>query len=171
MKMIIVRHGEAEKDSPTGRDKDRVLTEKGVHDIKKMAEFIKKTPLKINYIFYSPYKRTEMTAEIFANEFGVTQIQPSDKLLPSEDYGEICNDLNHFSNSDTVLIVGHSPDVSYFCSKLIGTGSCSSSCFPAFAFSPGTSVAMNIAKENFIKGQIIWILSPDYILNEPTNSF
>ncbi|MCC6276058.1 MAG: phosphohistidine phosphatase SixA [Leptospiraceae bacterium] len=163
MKIIIARHGEAERDSSTGLDKDRILTEKGIADIKKMADFIRESPLKVSHIYYSPYKRTEMTADIFAQELGVTDVLPSDRLLPSENYLEICHDLDHFSNSETILLIGHSPDVSYFSSKLISPSNCLSACSPSFVFSPGTTVAMNIAKENFMKGQIIWIISPEYL--------
>lgn len=163
MKLIIVRHGEAEKNSNSGLDRDRVLTEKGKSDINKMSNFFLRSPLKVGHIFHSPFKRTEMTAEIFSKKLSVSDVQPSDKLLPTENYLEICHDFDKFTNSDTVMIIGHSPDVSFLAAKLISPSNCLSACSPSFVFSPGTTVALNIAKENFIKGQIIWIISPDYL--------
>lgn len=160
MKLIIGRHGDAEPTSPTGLDRDRSLTEKGKSDIEKMGEFIFKSSLKVSHIFHSPYKRTTETAEIFAKnlQFDRTPM-PADELLPSNDYTEIFPQLSKFTNSDTILLIGHNPDVSYFAARLIRDVSISRS----FVFSTGTTIAINIPKENFSFGQLIWMISPDFL--------
>ncbi|MBP7282300.1 MAG: phosphohistidine phosphatase SixA [Leptospiraceae bacterium] len=160
MKLIIGRHGEAESNSLTGLDKDRRLTEKGRADIARMADFILNTPLKVTQIFHSPYIRTNETAEIYSE---ILQFQgslnPANSLLPSTDYTDLIPTLSKFSNSDTVLIIGHNPDVSFFAAKLIQDESLSRT----FGFTPGTTVAINIAKENFLRGQLIWMISPEFL--------
>ncbi|MCE9501179.1 MAG: phosphohistidine phosphatase SixA [Leptospira sp.] len=158
MKLIIARHGEADKDSPTGQDKDRSLTGKGREDIRKMAGFISSTHLQVSHIYHSPYLRTMQTAEIFSQELHTNaESVASEKLAPSMNYSDILPELSRLTNSATVLLIGHNPDVSYFVAKLLKYES-NHSCF---VFSPGTTVAINIAKENFSNGQIIWIVSPD----------
>lgn len=160
MKLIIARHGEAESSSATGLDKDRRLTSKGRSDIEKMANFIFQSPLKVTQIFHSPYIRTNETANIFSEK---VQFQgsptPANELLPANDYTDLFPKLGQFSNSDTILIVGHNPDVSFFAARLIRDESISRS----FVFSPGTTIAINIAKENFLLGQIIWAISPEFL--------
>ncbi|MBK8396575.1 MAG: phosphohistidine phosphatase SixA [Leptospiraceae bacterium] len=160
MKLIIGRHGEAEQDSPTGSDKDRRLTEKGKVDIACMANFIHKSPLRVTQIFYSPFARTTETAEIYSEiiQFKGTTI-PSNILLPGNDYSDLFPILNKLTNSDTVLLIGHNPDVSFFTGRLILNEALSRS----FLFSPGSTVAINIAKENFLNGQLIWMISPEFL--------
>jgi len=158
MKLIIARHGEAEKNSPTGQDRDRSLTDSGRKDIRKMGRYIKSTLLKVSHVYHSPYMRATQTAEIFSQELdSKLELVPTDKLAPSSNYFDLLPDLSQFTNSATVLLIGHNPDVSYFVAKLLKYES-NHSCF---VFSPGTTVAINIAKENFSNGQIIWIVSPD----------
>ncbi|HMV41468.1 MAG TPA: phosphohistidine phosphatase SixA, partial [Leptospiraceae bacterium] len=107
-----------------------------------------------------PYKRTTETAEIFASKlsFQGTPI-PADELLPSNNYSEILTHFSKFTNSDTVLIIGHNPDVSFFASRLIKDESIARS----FVFSTGTTIAINTPKENFAYGQLIWMISPDFL--------
>jgi phosphohistidine phosphatase len=160
MKLIIGRHGEAESSSATGLDKDRRLTEKGRLDLEKMADFIYHGPLRVSQIFHSPYQRTTETANIFAEKLqfrGV--ITPANELLPSNDCTDLFPRLSQLSNSDTVMLIGHNPDVSFFAARLIRDESISRS----LVFSPGTTVAINIAKENFLMGQIIWMISPEFL--------
>jgi len=160
MKLIIGRHGEAEQHSATGLDKDRKLTEKGIADIGKMADFIFHSPLRVTQIFHSPYIRTNETAEIFSEKIRFKGIvNPVNELLPGADYSDLLPKLNQFTNSDTILIIGHNPDVSFFAGKLIRDESFAN----VFGFSPGTTVAINIAKENFLRGQLIWMISPEFL--------
>lgn len=160
MKLIIGRHGEAESIAMTGLDKDRRLTEKGRLDIAKMGGYILQTPLKVTQIYYSPYARTNETATIFSEtlHFSGDPI-PASELLPGNEYSDLFPKLSKLSNSDTVLIVGHNPDVSYLVSKLIRDVSISRS----FIFMPGTTIAINIAKENFQNGQLLWMISPEFL--------
>lgn len=160
MKLIIGRHGEAEQNSATGLDKDRKLTEKGKSDIIKMADFIFHSPLRVTHIFHSPYERTNETAEIFAEKLQFKGVAiPARELLPGNDYTDLLPRLNQFNNSDTILIIGHNPDISFFTGKLIRDESISN----VFGFSPGTTIAINIAKENFLRGQLIWMISPEFL--------
>jgi phosphohistidine phosphatase len=160
MKLIIARHGEAESSSATGQDRDRRLTEKGKLDLERMADFIYHSPLRVTQIFHSPYVRTTETAEIFSEKLQFKGITTSaNELLPANDYADLFPKLNQLSNSDTVMLIGHNPDVSFFAARLIRDESISRS----FVFSPGTTIAINIAKENFLLGQIIWAISPEFL--------
>ncbi|MBK6608983.1 MAG: phosphohistidine phosphatase SixA [Leptospiraceae bacterium] len=160
MKLIIARHGEAESFSATGLDRDRKLTENGKTDLVKMANFIYNSPLRVTQILYSPYLRTQETADIYSSTLQFKGVAtPADELLPSNDYSDLLPKLNQLSNSDTVLLIGHNPDVSFFAARLIRDESISRS----LVFSPGSTIAINIAKENFLMGQIIWMISPEFL--------
>ena len=160
MKLIISRHAEAENDSPTGSDKDRKLTEKGKNDIIKMSNFIKNTPVSVNRIFFSPYLRTRLTADAYAENLGVgTPTESFDCLAPGNICSNITHDLSRLSNSDTVLIVAHNPEVSYFTSALLGIENIEES----LIFSPGTTACILIPRETFQKGKLLWFVSPDFL--------
>ncbi len=159
MKIIIARHGEAVENSPDGKDASRILSPKGESDIVKMARFFE-TGFKIRKIYHSPYLRTKSTAEIYSQILKPTEETESvEYLLPGEDYLRVCPLLKDYSNSDAILLVGHSPDVSIFSENLLGISGVGKS----FLFTPGSALAVNIPREKFKGGQIIWFVSPDFL--------
>ena len=160
MKLIIARHAEAEDKSPSGADKDRQLTEKGRLDIIKMSRFIHNTPVKVNKIYYSPYLRTKLTADIYARELKIESPAESFSCLaPGNSCSNIIPDLARLSNSETILIVSHNPDISYFTASLLEIDCVEES----LIFSPGTTACILIPKETFRKGKLLWFVSPDFL--------
>jgi phosphohistidine phosphatase len=106
------------------------------------------------------YAWDQIAGEIFSEKLQFKGITTSaNELLPANDYADLFPKLNQLSNSDTVMLIGHNPDVSFFAARLIRDESISRS----FVFSPGTTIAINIAKENFLLGQIIWAISPEFL--------
>ncbi len=160
MKVILVRHGEAENGGGLNPDSGRSLTQKGSADIEKIGRFIRASHLKVTQVFHSPYLRTRLTAEILSNEIGFEGEPISSSELSA---GATCNDfltcLASFSNSDTILLVGHNPDITQFAAKLLGNHQFSEN----IVFQPGSSMAINVAREKFDQGQILWAISPDLI--------
>ncbi len=160
MKLIISRHGESETMSMTGKDRDRKLTETGISEISMMAKFIRASFLKPKCIIHSPYLRTTETAEIYAKGLSLeNNFFSSDSLAPDSEYEKIFPELEAFDNSDTILLVGHNPNVSYFAATLIENPNLSRS----FQFATGATLALNIPKETFRRGQILWMISPDLL--------
>jgi phosphohistidine phosphatase len=160
MKIILVRHGEAEDPASAKSDQSRTLTEKGVRDIHKIGRFIHNSPLKVSQVFYSPYTRTRLTAEILSEEIDFPREPISYEELAA---GARCSDflscLVSLNNSDTVLLVAHNPDITVFAAQLLGNSSTADN----LIFLPGSTVAINVARERFANGQIIWALSPDML--------
>ncbi|MDV6234419.1 phosphohistidine phosphatase SixA [Leptospira ellisii] len=159
MKIIIARHGEAEPVSPGGNDRQRRLTHKGEGDVHKMARFFQ-TGFKITKIYHSPYVRTTDTAKIYTDILHPDRETESlDYLEAGQDISRVCPLIKEYTNSDTILLVGHSPDVSLFAEKLLGIGGVGKS----FLFSPGAALAVNVPREKFLDGQIIWFVCPDFL--------
>ena len=160
MKIIIARHGDAEEASSGGSDRDRALSEKGRNDIIRMCRFIEHSPVKVDKIFYSPYLRTRMTADTYYKNLQVTHPPESyDCLAPGNYCQDILPDLARFSNSETVMIVAHNPEVSQFTASLLGIPFNEES----LIFTPGTTACLLIPKETFKKGKLIWFVAPDMI--------
>lgn len=162
MKIILVRHGEAEEAYISGSDRGRRLTEKGVEDIHKIGNFILHSHLKVVHIYHSPYERTRLTAEILASHLELEEhIHASEDLSAGCDCCRILPDLSPYTNSDAIIIVAHNPDITHFAARLLG-----STCESNLLFSPGTTLAVNVPKEKFSQGQILWMVSPDFLSAE-----
>ncbi len=161
MKIIISRHGDAEPFSISGRDSDRSLSTQGIGEIKRMAQFIKRGTLNVQHIYHSPYLRTRQTAEIYANELGLSEVvETCDELAPGNECMDLIHRLKTYSNSDTFLLVSHNPGVSHFAARLIQDEALANS----LLFGTGTAIALNIAREKFCRAQIIWMISPNDIV-------
>lgn len=158
MKLILCRHGEAEDFSKSGRDKDRELSEKGIQDIQKVAKFIRHSSLNINYIYYSPYRRTTQTSTIIQEIISNNIISiPTDNLLPDADYVNFLPEIKQHPNSAAILVIGHNPNITNLGADLIRD----KSLYYNLIFLPGTTLAINVPRESFSQGQIIWMLSPN----------
>ncbi|CAG1010485.1 putative phosphoglycerate mutase [Phycisphaerales bacterium] len=112
MLLLVLRHAKAEKDSPTGRDEDRPLSDLG----RRQAEFIGshllrpgkglKTPA---LILSSPAARARTTAEIIAKALGL-KVGFDDSLGLGADTREALQLVRQLAQAEhTALIVGHNP--------------------------------------------------------------
>lgn len=161
MKIILVRHGEAEDASPETTDRQRALTAKGIDDVHKIGAFVRNSHIKIKEIYHSPYNRTKHTAQILAEELNMTteSIFSADSLSAGSDCSNLLPKFSYCTNSDAIIVVAHNPDITMFAAKLLGDSHFSEN----IHFSPGTTIALNVAKEKFCKGQILWAISPDFL--------
>ncbi|RLD16037.1 MAG: phosphohistidine phosphatase SixA, partial [Caldiserica bacterium] len=69
MRIYLVQHAEAK---PKEEDPERPLTEKGVLNAKKVAEFLK-GKIKPSCIYHSDKLRAKQTAKIFSEILGVDE--------------------------------------------------------------------------------------------------
>ncbi|TSC91098.1 MAG: Isoleucine--tRNA ligase [Parcubacteria group bacterium Licking1014_17] len=93
----ILRHGHSEKNANGGKEdiistlleSDKYhLTHKGVEQVKKAIEELKKKKVKLDAIYCSPFIRAKETAEIVGNHFGIKA--KTDKRLSERLHGPMC---------------------------------------------------------------------------------
>src|SRR5690554_2539227 len=119
MKLYILRHGEAEKKSSTGKDFDKSLTEKGKEQVERVKRRLMKTADDVDFSVYcSTAQRTKETWQILAPVVSVNDIQFLDELYLA-DHNHLLNFLwNVNPSTEDVLLIGHnnglSDLVSYF---------------------------------------------------------
>ena len=155
MKLIIVRHGEAET---AINDFNRNLTSQGQADITKLTALIRATGWNIVEILTSPLVRTRQTADIIARELG-SPISPTEEkaLAPGVDMDEILGLLDREANSDAAIWAFHAPDVSRVAALFTGVPESHLYC------PPGTMIALNLplpAPEG--RGMLVWKMQPEY---------
>ena len=123
--ITILRHGEAEVSS--GVDRNRVLTEKGIHGsccaAKSILDLLSPKQ-KLDAIFHSPFKRTSQTAhEIFnflssSLDAPLLACTPCEFLLEDTEPKVVGDWLNSLTMNH-VLLVSHQPLVSRLVAWLV----------------------------------------------------
>jgi phosphohistidine phosphatase len=117
--IIIWRHAEAEVQSETGQDSDRSLTKRGYKDAAKIAKWLHKHIPDHVELFCSPARRCLQTAQAL-HDLNHTEIKVSDFLSVDSNVARIAKEISNTNESQTILIVGHQPNLGLLISKLLG---------------------------------------------------
>lgn len=125
MKLILMRHAEAEEYDPLRYPDDslRPLNKDGVKTQGKVAKALKRMGLKPARIFTSPRLRARQTAEITAELFGLQTVLVESPALGKEySVTAVLKLLAGCGAEETVLCVGHEPDLSELGGALLSPG-------------------------------------------------
>ncbi|MGF1639131.1 MAG: phosphohistidine phosphatase SixA [Cyclobacteriaceae bacterium] len=121
-KLYLLRHAEARVQGNGEKDKDRMLTSKGMQDASRMGSWLYKNQPGIAMIYTSQAERAMQTASLIADQLRLD----NDKLQQHEDlyeasarlYMDIVRGFN--DSSDRVMLVGHNPVIMYFAEYISG---------------------------------------------------
>ena len=103
MDLLLWRHAEAVEGLP---DSTRELTERGVRQAHKVAEWLESRRPKKLRVLVSPTVRTRQTASAFTKDF---EIVPA--LGPGNDISSILGACGWPDGGGSVLVVGHQPEL------------------------------------------------------------
>jgi phosphohistidine phosphatase len=153
MILYLVQHAEA---APKEVDPERSLTEEGLRDIRKAAEFVRPLNLELDYLWHSGKKRAEQTAEVLAEAVKVNKdMSARDGLAPNDDVTALADEL--VTATGDIAVVGHLPFLAKLASLLL-TGSESAN---AVAFKNGGIVCLTRSDEN--RWQVDWMVTPELL--------
>lgn len=107
-----MRHGEA---LSIADDQKKGLSEKGKFQVARIAKQARALELKIHHIYSSTKQRAKMSAEIFANVFGVS-FQEVEGLGP---YDNPDAWLQRVRFEENLLIISHLPFLEFLADKLL----------------------------------------------------
>lgn len=110
MDLVLWRHAEAEDGFP---DESRKLTDKGLKQAQKMAQWLKSRIPENTRIVVSPTKRTQQTAAALTTKF-----ETLPQIGPGATPESILTAVNWPYESDTTLIIGHQPTLGQIASLL-----------------------------------------------------
>ena len=130
MKLILVRHALAEDREDFFKknleDHMRPLTAKGKKKMQKIATEFVDLIGHVDHIITSPYTRAKETASILKEVFSDASIVEAAELVPQSPPQSFLKWLRSFSGQfETLMAVGHEPQLSVFASFLL-TGETSS---------------------------------------------
>jgi len=119
--LLVLRHAKSSWEFQDLSDHDRPLNNRGKRDAPRMGKVLLKERLVPQLIISSSAARARSTAEKVAKAsryIGEISVEPS---LYREGSSAYLNALRHLTNQyDTVLIVGHNPDVKHLVEILTG---------------------------------------------------
>jgi phosphohistidine phosphatase len=126
MQLYLLRHGIAVEPGTRGFEDDfaRPLTPKGRRQLRKSAAAIKKLASRFDLILSSPLARAKQTAEIVARKLNARKrLRFTSALAPGGSAANLIRQLEREKPApDTVLLVGHEPDMSRLVSLLTTGG-------------------------------------------------
>jgi phosphohistidine phosphatase len=126
MRVYILRHGKAERDSDSGRDEDRVLAERGRAQAQGLAELWrgKKPPKELAtrpaLILSSAAARTDATARIIAKALGLEVKHENALGLDATMKEALALVAGLMDRPSPALLVGHNPLLSRLVDHLGG---------------------------------------------------
>ncbi len=116
--LLLIRHSTAEDvtNSSMVRDFDRELTSRGITESARVGKYLKDSGIAIDGIYCSPSLRTKTTASLIAEQlkFDTDNIVFSEALYGSGPRGYLALINGLENHHDTVILVGHNPDISFF---------------------------------------------------------
>ena len=122
MILYFLRHASAgESMSDSKKDKKRPLDPDGVKQSHNVGRALAALEVQPEMIISSPLTRATQTASLVANELGFEgkiQIEPA--LTPEASYSDFVDMLRRIGMAESVIVVGHNPNLSDFLGKTIG---------------------------------------------------
>ena len=110
-RIYLVRHGEAEDVSGTGRDRDRALTPEGHTRTRRAARGLSRFEAAPALLVSSPLLRARETADEIATVFSRARREVWDELSPGVDEYAIVARIEAVNAREDVMLVGHEPDL------------------------------------------------------------
>jgi phosphohistidine phosphatase len=122
MILYFVRHASAgESTSDSKKDKKRPLDETGLKQSHSVGRALAALEVQPELVISSPLTRAMQTASLIANELGFeNKIQIEPALTPDATYSDFVDMLRRVASAESVIIVGHNPNLSDFLGKTIG---------------------------------------------------
>jgi len=117
--LIFWRHAEAEVNSNTGADADRVLTKAGHKDAAKMAKWLNQHLPANTEVFCSPAMRCLETVAAL-QQLNPIEVKVVDFLSIESTAKIIANKICNGDTNTSTLIVGHQPNLGLVIAKLLG---------------------------------------------------
>ena len=158
--VYILRHAIAVERGTTGyHNDDRPLTDEGKNKMAKAAKGIGKLVERVDVILSSPLVRAYDTAKIAAKALAAEQkLEVCTNLLPGTSVKNLLSYMSKFKGLESVMVVGHEPDLGLFASALLGAED------SIVEFKKGSLCAIEVSTlPPRSKGKLVWHLQPKHL--------
>lgn len=123
MRLILVRHAEAAPATPDQDDEARPLTPLGREQAAALRDALRRVGVAPDAILTSPAVRTVDTAAALADLLPAGQeVTVNDRLAPDQlRPKKLSREVMELVGAETVVVVGHMPDIGVYAGWLIGS--------------------------------------------------
>jgi len=115
-RLSLLRHAKTERESPTDRDFDRVLKERGREDAARMGKEIRELGLQYDLVLTSPAARAVETAR----RAGLPSAHRDDRIYDASAGALLAIIQAVEDDVESLMMVGHNPGFERLASQLIG---------------------------------------------------
>ena len=122
-RLLLLRHAKAERSQSGGRDHDRVLTERGRADARKLGLYLARHAFVPDRAVVSTAARTRETWALLATAFAKAPAAKFDERIydaTPQAILEIIKDTG--PTTGTLLVIGHNPSLQELAAMLIASG-------------------------------------------------
>ncbi len=159
MNLYLVRHGLANWPAGAwpGSDAERPLTSEGERIIRAEGAALARLGLHPDLILHSPLFRARQTAELLAEAVGLSdRVRAHELLSPSFDHKALKKLLREHSGLESLMLVGHAPDMANAVERLTGG---------AVKVKEGTVAHVQIEKpDEKPEGKLIWLATSELLI-------
>ena len=115
-RLTLYRHAKTERDSPSGRDFDRQLTEQGRDDAARVGQEVRGLGLNFDRILLSPARRAVETAD----RAGLPEPRTEERIYnaSAEQLRAIVESVD--DEIKNLMLIGHNPGFERLASRLLG---------------------------------------------------
>jgi len=123
MIVYFLRHASAGKATPNPKkDERRPLDDEGILQTRYIGRMLAALDLQVDHILSSPLKRSTQTASLVANELAHEgPVKTHAALRPGARYEDFLELLAYFRKSESIIVVGHNPNMAEFLSRTISS--------------------------------------------------
>jgi phosphohistidine phosphatase len=155
MIVYFLRHANAGQHlaSPK-KDEKRALDREGIEQCGYVGRALAALDVQVDAIISSPLKRSTQTAALVGNEMGhegKLQIDPA--LRPQASFAEFRKLLEKYARQESIMVVGHNPNLSEFLGRSISAAGCEAST----DLRKGAVAKVELRRAS---GSLQWILTP-----------
>jgi phosphohistidine phosphatase len=122
-RLILFRHGKAERESASGADRDRTLAPRGVADVAAMARNLADLGFSPDLVLVSPALRTKQTWDAAEPAFAKAEIRYERELYNAEARNVRRVVERAAATPGAVMVVGHNPGLQDLAVALLREGS------------------------------------------------
>ncbi|NLZ91797.1 MAG: histidine phosphatase family protein [Clostridiales bacterium] len=118
-KLYLLRHAKSSWSNPALRDYDRPLNDRGRRQARAMGEFFQENAFEIDGIFCSGAQRTRETLDLLLESYDYRgEIEYKDEIYAAS--VSTLKDLIRQVNFDSLLLIGHNPEIEALAEDLTG---------------------------------------------------
>jgi len=121
-RLMLLRHAKTERAEPGGRDRDRVLIERGRDDATVIGKYMSDHGLVPDLVIVSPAIRAQETWALAATSFAKAPRMATEGRIYNAVPETLMNLIGETRKATAVLVVGHNPGLHDLALLLIASG-------------------------------------------------